>query len=156
MIYESNSINYADLFFGNCVIWVNLQVLRHNDYCYGVKLSSSPEQCYNWQGKLDMKTSPHRHDQCICICVFVFVFLYFCICIWRLTHSRIDASPHELVWSNLVLACYQTVHCALLQWKYSFLANLYLFVFSCILLAILYIFYYFASVTVLPCSDNQV
>ena len=54
---------------------------------------------------------------CICICI--------CICIWRLTHSRIDASPHELVWSNLVLACYQSVHCALLQKKYLFLAILY-------------------------------
>ena len=148
MIYESNSINYADLFFGNCVIWVNLQVLRHNDYCYGVKLSSSPEQCYNWQGKLDMKISPYRHDQCICICVSVFVFvlvyLYLCICIWRLTHSRIDASPHELVWSNLVLACYQSVHCALLQKKYSFLAILCIYVF----LYLLAIFCFFPSVTV--------
>ena len=153
MIYESNSINYADLFFGNCVIWVNLQVLRHNDYCYGVKLSSSPEQCYNWQGKLEMKTFPHRHDQCICIYVLVFVFFVF-LYLYLKTYPFQD-------WCQSSWACLEQSCTGLLPngaprpapmekfvfSKFVFVCILLYFVFL-YLLAILYIFYYFESVTV--------
>ena len=149
MIYESNSINYADLFFGNCVIWVNLQVLRHNDYCYGVKLSLSLEQCYNWQGKLDMKIALHRHDQCVlCVCICVFVFVFEDLPIPGLIPVLMSLSGAILYWlatSRCTAPCSK---------KYSFLAIFIIYFFR------IFVFVgnlvYGHLLCVMPGSDNQV